>query len=365
MNEIINVGVSFKKDRYNSYLILGEKNVLIDTVLGCLCDEFISNIEKHTDVSKLDYLILNHTEQDRSGCVERLLELNPNITIISTIAGLKNTEQQINKPFCQRLAKSNATMSLGECVTIKFLITHNINWADSMMTYYEEQKALFSCDAFSSYGDDGNIREYFEKKLYPVSEYVLSAMEHIKELEIIKIYPGTGKIHDSTEVIAQYIDLCKEKQKESLEISIVYESSSGNTLEMVKRAEKTINSFGAICKCIDVSREDALTEDGVYSSDGVIFACPTVYRNISENVARTVISLNHYKAANKMYAAFGSHGWSGEGTNLIYTILRARHFDTYKAPFRWMFAADDETKKEFDDYINGFCEALKKNKDEN
>ncbi len=75
---------------YNAYFVQGgEKSALVETVHAKYFDEYIENIASITDVSKIDYLILNHTEPDHTGSVERLLALNPNIEVIATAAGMK------------------------------------------------------------------------------------------------------------------------------------------------------------------------------------------------------------------------------------------------------------------------------------
>lgn len=71
---------------YNAFLITGEKNVLVDTVHELFFDEYLNNIQSIIDVSKIDYLIMNHTEPDHSGSVAKLLAVNPNITVYCTMA---------------------------------------------------------------------------------------------------------------------------------------------------------------------------------------------------------------------------------------------------------------------------------------
>ena len=74
---------------YNAYLITGEKNVLVETVEANFFDEYLDNIQSVVDISKIDYLIMNHTEPDHSGSVAKLLEKNPNITVVCTTAAQK------------------------------------------------------------------------------------------------------------------------------------------------------------------------------------------------------------------------------------------------------------------------------------
>lgn len=346
--KIINVGVEY----YNSYLILGNRNVLIDTVPQIHSDKLIENIKEYIDINNLDTLIINHTEADRSGAVSALLNLNNNIEIIASLAGLKNLEQQLNVDFKQTLAKSNMTYKVSDNISLKFIITHNINWPDSMMVYLVEDKLLFSCDAFAN--ENSDKESYFHEKLYPVSEYVMNAMQQLKNFEISKIYPGSGEEIQDLSIIDKYINWCKSV-KEKSKVAILYLSHSGNTKMLTDYANKAIEN---VC-LIDVdSATDDYIYEMIYNSDGVIFATPTEYRNIPKRMREIVCGINQYKVSDTLFASIGSHGWSGEAPNLIYSMLKARHFNTFKSPFRVMFTPTDSDFSELDKYFNEFLNQL-------
>jgi flavorubredoxin len=62
---------------YNSYLVKGsDKTALIDTVYPLKTSGFIDALKK-TGISKLDYIVANHAEQDHSGSIPAVLELFP------------------------------------------------------------------------------------------------------------------------------------------------------------------------------------------------------------------------------------------------------------------------------------------------
>ena len=345
--KIVNVGVGY----YNSYLILGAKNILIDTVPKKYADELIKNISAHTDILNIDALIINHTESDRSGAVEHLLKINNNLEIIASLAGIKNLEQQLNFEFASVVAKSNMMYNIDD-YTVRFIITHNINWPDSMMTYLEEEKILFSCDAFS---DEGlSKKSYFLEKLYPMSLYVLNAMEQLKLIKISKILPGSGSAVEGCEIVNDYINWCKSTGKKN-KVSIIFESHSDNTGKLAEFVNKKINSS----ELIDIqSTDDEIIYDKIYNSDGVIFATPTEYRNIPKRMREIILGINHYKTADILFASIGSYGWSGEAPNLIYSILKARHFNTFKSPFRIMFSPSSVDFEKLDEYLNDFLKQL-------
>lgn len=342
---------------YNCYLISGEKTALIDTVPAGCAYEMTARLKEWLGGKELDYIILNHTECDRSGALAAVTDEFPDVEIIATIAGLKNIAEQLNREFKQTVAKSGAELKLGENLTLRFIITHNINWPDSMMTFLCEEKTLFSCDAFS---DEGKGRKaYYDKNLSYLGEYVLRAAEQLKELDINRILPGNGEeINTTEEAVNEYIAWSgREKCKG---ISVVYESVSGNTQKAAERACELIKKLGFDVRLINAAecgRESVL--ENIYSSDGVIFGSPTVCRNIPQRLLNVIVGMNHYRTGKIRFAAFGSYGWSGEAPNLIYSYLRARHFQTFGAPYRFLFSPSDSEIESFDKYISDFCEQLK------
>lgn len=98
---------------YNAYLITGEKNVLVETVEANFFDEYLDNIQSVVDISKIDYLIMNHTEPDHSGSVAKLLEKNPNITVVCTTAAQKYLRAIANHDFPCIVAKHGDKLDIG------------------------------------------------------------------------------------------------------------------------------------------------------------------------------------------------------------------------------------------------------------
>ena len=70
---------------YNSYVMkAGDKTVLFETAKAKFFDEYLEKLKELTDVTKIDYLVVSHTEPDHAGSVEKLLEINPGMKIIAT-----------------------------------------------------------------------------------------------------------------------------------------------------------------------------------------------------------------------------------------------------------------------------------------
>ena len=113
---------------YNSYLIKGSKRTaLIETAKYKFFDSYVKKLESLTDLSKIDYIIVNHTEPDHAGSVEKLIELNPNIKIVGTAAALGFLKNIVNRDFYSIAVKENDVLSLGD-KNLRFMILPNLHW---------------------------------------------------------------------------------------------------------------------------------------------------------------------------------------------------------------------------------------------
>ena len=133
---------------YNSYVYgAGDKTILFETAKAKYFDEYLKVLEEVTDVKKIDYLVVSHTEPDHAGSVERLLELNPGLKVIATPTALSFLKNIVNRDFCSIAVKDEQEMKIGT-LTMRFLHVPNLHWPDTMYTYLEEEQILVTCDSF-------------------------------------------------------------------------------------------------------------------------------------------------------------------------------------------------------------------------
>ena len=136
---------------YNSYVLkAGDKVILFETAKEKFFDEYLEKLKEVIDVSKIDYLIVNHTEPDHAGSVEHLLDCSPQMKIVATGCAISFLKQIINRDFCSIPVKDNQEMKIGD-KTFRFLIVPNLHWPDTMYTYIEEEQILVTCDSFGSH----------------------------------------------------------------------------------------------------------------------------------------------------------------------------------------------------------------------
>ena len=134
---------------YNSYLLLGERVAVMDSVDKRKTAEWLQNIEQSQRTP--DFLIIQHTEPDHSGSIGAFLERYPNATIVASRAALQFLEQFGYQSAHTLMVKHGDCLDLGG-LTLHFISAPMVHWPDVLMTYLFEEKTLFSADAFGSFG---------------------------------------------------------------------------------------------------------------------------------------------------------------------------------------------------------------------
>ena len=151
---------------YNSYLLLDEKTVLLDTCDQTVSRQFLENIEFSLAGKTLDYLIINHMEPDHCGSIQDLFLKYPNLSIISNAKTFQMLEQfyQMTIPADRKVeVKEGDEFSVGKH-TLKFLFAPMVHWPEVMFTYDMTDKTLFSADAFGVFGcNNGNLFAHEQK----------------------------------------------------------------------------------------------------------------------------------------------------------------------------------------------------------
>ena len=135
---------------YNSYLIKDEKTVLIDTVWLPYDREFVSNLKKEIDLNKIDYIIMQHGEVDHSGALIELMDEIPNTPIYCTANAVKSIKGQYHKDWNFNVVKTGDKLNIGKH-TLTFIETPMLHWPDTMFTYMDNERILFSNDGFGQH----------------------------------------------------------------------------------------------------------------------------------------------------------------------------------------------------------------------
>ena len=320
---------------YNSYLVRGsEKTALFETCKLEFWDEYIANIREVCDPSEIDYIVVNHTEPDHAGCMERILELAPNAKVLGSSTALTFLKEIVNHPFASQAVTEADQIDLGG-LTLTFLSVPFLHWPDSMYTYIPELKALFSCDSFGChYADDrvfndlieGDFTDaylyYFTHIIGPFKRpFMTKALDKIAALDIQFIGNGHGPVLRSN--IQKYLDMyrewCAPQPKNDKDVVIAYVSAYGYTRSLAEAIAKGVQEAGVNVKVFDLVTDSAEeAKAAIADADGFLLGSPTLVGDALPPIYEMMMGLNPIIHRGKFAGAFGSYGWSGEAVpNLV------------------------------------------------
>jgi flavorubredoxin len=325
---------------YNSYLIKAEKTTVVDTVKASFWPEYREKLKALTDPAEIEYIILNHTEPDHSGCLPYLLELAPGATVLGSGQALTYLSEMIDLSFKSRRVKDGDIVDLGD-KKLRIIGAPNLHWPDTIYTYFEEQGLLFTCDSFGAHFADDRMMDdqvedysyaydyYFNVILKPYSKFLLKAIEKIKPLPIDMICPGHGpilraswkdKITRAEKLANQYLEVTKQKNR----VLVAYISAYGYTREMAMQVVAGLEKAGNIqVDLLDIEHTElGDLEEHMVRADGLIIGSPTINQNTLLPVYKLFSVVNPIRDKGKPAAAFGSYGWSGEAVKMIEDHLK-------------------------------------------
>jgi flavorubredoxin len=342
---------------YNAFLILDEKIVLIDSVKKDFSDELIQNISKIVDPKKIDMVISNHTEMDHSGSLPRIMHLiGEDKPLYCSSMGVKNLSRHFSQKLNYQPIKNGDTLSIGKR-SFTFLETKMLHWPDSMFTYLNEDKILFSSDAFGQhyagceeFDDEADetlimlhAKKYFANILLLFAPLILKLVEKVLEmgLEFKMICPDHGILwrKNPNKIIEAYVKW--SKQEPDKKAVVIYDTMWHSTQLMAEAIAEGIHSRGVSVKPMKLReshRSDIMTE--VLESRAVVVGSPTLNNGIFPTLADFLTYMKGLRPKNKIGAAFGSYGWSGEAVGLVQKHLEEMQFEIIESGMKQQYVPD-------------------------
>ena len=332
---------------YNSYFIQGsQKTALIDTVKLNTKDQLINKLSGITDISKIDYIVINHTEPDHSGALHLIKDIAKDATLVYSKNAHHFVKHIIKKDYNNITVGDGDSLDLGG-KTLQFISAPFLHWPDTMFTYLKEDKILFPCDFFGAHYCDPKVfndllsdkdeafedfKYYFTHIMRPFKNYSLSALEKLKNYDIDVIAPSHGPIlrKDLKKYIDWYMESSKTSNADSAvkKIAVIYASAYGNTEEMAKHIAKgaSIDGLTDVSLINLVERDIKDVVDDIERADAVIVGSPTLNAKPPKPIFDMISSLVMLNVKNKKAAVFGCYGWSGEAVQMVQDIFKSLRF---------------------------------------
>ncbi|GBE15516.1 nitric oxide reductase [bacterium BMS3Abin14] len=307
---------------YNAYLVEGsEKTALLDTVDLSMVDELMAQLD---GVPKIDFIISHHAEQDHSGAIPRVLDRFPEATVVATPKARGMLIDLLRIPENKFVTvKDGETLSLGD-KTLRFIHTPWVHWPETMVTYLEEDRILFSCDFYGSHiattdlfvNDQGRVYEaakrYFAEIMMPFRNVIAKNVEKLKGYDIQMIAPSHGQIYDRPAwIMDAYLEWTLGTPKNM--VVLPYVSMHASTRLMVDYMVSSLVKKGVSVEPFNLTVTDigklamALIDGGT-----IVLGTPTVLAGPHPLVAYCAFLANALRPKAQFLSIVGSYGWGGK-----------------------------------------------------
>ncbi len=319
---------------YNAYLVIGEKIALIDTVEEGFGSELFDNIRREIGSRPIDYLIVNHMEPDHSSSMASLRQIYPNIEIVGNAKTIQMIRGYYSIEEGLKEIKEGETLDLGLGKVLSFHLIPMVHWPETMVTWCESEKTVFSGDAFGTFGAlDGGItdeahsfedfreemRRYYACIVGKYGAPVQKALAKLSKLDLGMICPTHGPVWQRE--IRQVIDLYDRMSRYEGEegVVIAYGSMYGNTERMAEQIARELSANGIrniTVHNLSVADPSFVLRD-IFRYNSLILGSPTYNGVLFPPVAALIEALVLRGIPQRHFAAFGSYTWANTATRCL------------------------------------------------
>ncbi len=333
---------------YNSYLINDDKVALMDTVEIGQVEKFLQKIKAVLGNRSIDYLVINHMEPDHAGSLRIIRQMYPQVQIVGNKKTLPMIEGFYGISDNLMEIKEGDVLDLGNH-KLRFYMAPMVHWPETMMTYEEREKVLFSADAFGSFGaldgavfDDemdfqalrDEMRRYYSNIVGKYGGPVQKAIEKIESIEIKMIAATHGPIIRGhiPEVMELYRKWSSFQGQEG--VVIAYASMYGYTEEMADTVARSLAEQGIKhIKMYDVSRTHAsFIISDIFKYKGLVLASPTYSSGLHPNMEALVSKLSVIGIKNRELGILGSFTWAGAAAKRLGEFAEALKLNVIAPP---------------------------------
>ncbi len=307
---------------YNAYLIEGrDKTALLDTVDPAMVDSLMAQLE---GVPKIDFIVSQHAEQDHSGTIPLVLQKYPGAKVVCTpkAKGMLVDLLKLPEDLIVTVADGE-TLPLGD-KTLRFIHTPWVHWPETMVTYLEEDRILFSCDFYGSHiattdlfvTDQGRVHEaakrYFAEIMMPFRNVIEKNIEKLKDIPIQMIAPSHGQIYDrSSWIMAAYREWVLGPPRNV--VVLPYVSMHASTRQMVDHLLAALVDNGVRVEPFNLVVTDiGKLAMALVDAATLVVGTPTVLAGPHPLAAYAAFLANALRPRVKFLSIVGSYGWGGK-----------------------------------------------------
>ncbi len=373
-------GSVFRNDEgasYNAYLVVDDEITLIDTVEGKISDRFLSAIKNIIGDKPIDNLIVNHTEPDHSSSFEYIASAYPNMKCYCSEKAEKAMQNMYFGNHTYITVKNLETLKIGK-YTLTFVLTPFIHWPDNMVTYLNEEKILFSNDAFGnlttnnmlydeSYGLEqllSKSKEYYANIVMPCSNFVVKKLDEIMSLnlDIELICPSHGVIWKKyiNEILEHYYKWARFENNPK-KVVIIFDTIWGNTEIITNQIANKLMDKDLEVRIFQAGKHrSSLIMSEVLDASAILIGTSNFNNTMVPTIADILERIYALKPQNKIGMAYGSYGWAKVHLNRVKERLREAKINVLDEEIYSNYTPDEATKEYAENVANKIHSILDK-----
>lgn len=360
---------------YNSYVVLDEKITLFDTADVSVADQYLENLHSVLGKKKPDYLVVLHMEPDHCSLLQTVLNQYPETTVVSSMQTFKFISQFFPelKIKNQQIVKEGDTLCTG-AHTFHFVAAPMVHWPEVLLAYDDADKALFSADAFGTFGAlEGGIfadqydfeahylddaRRYYANIVGKYGAQVQAVLKKAAGLEIEEILPLHGPVwRENLGWFLEKYQTWSSYAPETDDILVVYGSLYGHTASAAESFASVLEEkSGRHVVVYDASKTDVsylIAE--VWRCSKVVLFCPTYNGGMYPSISRFIEDMKALAVQNRTFALAENGTWAPVTARLmckeLETLKNCSILDTTLTIRSALSAADEAALNDFADAV--------------
>lgn len=319
---------------YNSYLIMDDQTVVMDTVDAHFTDEWITKIAATLGDRAPDYLVVQHMEPDHAGSIDAFAQAYPTTKIVSSAKAFVMMQQFFGTDYADRriVVKEGDTLSLGHH-TLHFVTAPMVHWPEVIMTYDDADKVLFSADAFGKFGALDveeewlpEARRYFIGIVGKYGVQVQAVLKKAAGLDIETICSLHGPIlhkEQLADVLAAY-DTWSAYRPETDGILVAYTSIYGHTADAAEQLAEELRTKGQQVVVMDLARCDmAEAVAQAFRFSKLVLATPTYNGDVFPFTKTFIEHLTERNYQNRTVALMENGSWAPTAARVMRKMFEA------------------------------------------
>lgn len=319
---------------YNSYLIMDDQTVVMDTVDAHFTDEWITKIAAALGDRAPDYLVVQHMEPDHAGSIDAFAQAYPTTKIVSSAKAFVMMQQFFGTDYADRrvVVKEGDTLPLGHH-TLHFVTAPMVHWPEVIMTYDDADKVLFSADAFGKFGALDveeewlpEARRYFIGIVGKYGVQVQAVLKKAAGLDIETICSLHGPIlhkEQLADVLAAY-DTWSAYRPETDGILVAYTSIYGHTADAAEQLAEELRTKDQQVVVMDLARCDmAEAVAQAFRFSKLVLATPTYNGDVFPFTKTFIEHLTERNYQNRTVALMENGSWAPTAARVMRKMFEA------------------------------------------